>query len=187
MRSRWASLVNRVGVKIGYPDRAVQDRKLLFYQSEPLAHAAEVTGHPIVTLHVRSTASDGLFIVYLEDITVAGEVLYVTEGVLRVLHRLTRKEDPTYRLPDGVPYRTFTRADGRPLALGELAVLVFDLQPVSYLFRPGHSIRIAIAGADQDNFEFVPAASPPWIEILRDRSHPSHIALPIASTNPPIK
>jgi len=57
-------------------------------------------------------------------------------------------------------------------------MLSFDLLPVSYLFQQGHAIRIAIAGADADNFEIYPP-KPPGIEVLRTRKHPSHILLPV--------
>lgn len=56
--------------------------------------------------------------------------------------------------------------------------LTIDLQPVFYLFQRGHAIRLAIAGADRDNFEIYPA-QPPTIEVQRSQAYPSHILLPI--------
>jgi len=66
--SRWVSLVNVAGKKIGYPNRRLEDEKLLIYQTEALERAIEVTGHPIITLYIKSSDPDSLFFVYLEDV-----------------------------------------------------------------------------------------------------------------------
>jgi putative CocE/NonD family hydrolase len=174
-RSRWNSLM---GFRVDYPDRAKADEKLLVYESAPLTRDVEVTGHPVVTLYVRSTANDGVFIVYLEDVDEKGRVTYVTEGLLRGLHRKLSHQPPPYAMV--VPYRTFERADGRPLVPGEVAELMFDLLPTSYLFKRGHSIRVALAGADRDHFALIPSEEPPTWKVLRDAAHPSHVALPVA-------
>ena len=51
--------------------------------------------------------------------------------------------------------------------------------PPSYLFRPGTSIRLALAGADRDHFALIPSEGPPTWTVLRDAAHPSHVALPV--------
>ena len=135
-----------------------------------------MTGHPLVTLFVSSTASDGAFFVYLEDIGPDGEATYVTEGQLRAVHRRVSEEQPLYRL--AVPPRTFARKDALPLVPGEPAKLVFDLLPTSYLFRKDHAIRVAIAGADKDHFAPVPVDAAPSMRIYRGKRTPSHINLP---------
>jgi predicted acyl esterase len=83
-KNRWHT---QVGGQVFYPDRAEEDRKLLVYTSAPFDTDTEVTGYPIINLFVTSTASDGAFLVYLEDINDKGVVTYVTEGALRALHR----------------------------------------------------------------------------------------------------
>jgi putative CocE/NonD family hydrolase len=172
--SRWNSLM---GWPVSYPDRAEADEKLLVYESPPLTQDLEVTGHPIATLFVATTAEDGVFLVYLEDVDEEGGVTYVTEGVLRGVHRKLSPDRPLYA--SVVPYRTFERADGRPMVPGEVTELVFDLLPTSYLFERGHSIRIALAGADRDHFALIPREGPPTWTVLRDAAHPSHVALPV--------
>lgn len=174
-QSRWDSLM---GYDVAYADRAAADATLLTYDSPTLDRDVEVTGHPVVTLYVASSANDGAFLAYLEDVAPDGSVTYVTEGVLRALHRKLATTPAPYR--QVVPYRTLRRADGRPLRPGEVAELVFDLLPTSYLFRAGHSIRIALAGADADHFSPVPDGAPPTWEVSRSRAHPSHVMLPVA-------
>ena len=174
--SRWVSLVNPMHVPTRYPDRRKQDRKLLCYDTAPLQEPLEVTGHPIVTLCVSSTTDDGAFFVYLEDVGPDGTVTYITEGMLRAIHRKLSDEPPPYPTP--LPYRTFLRRDAMPLVPGQVAELVFDLYPTSYLFKEGHAIRVAIAGADKDHFAFVPE-QPPAIRMHRSPAAASRIDLPV--------
>src|SRR5215472_3763361 len=75
-------------------------------------------------------------------------------------------------------WHSFRRADARPLIPGEATEIKINLMPVSYLFRPGHRIRIALAGADKDHFDPLPGPSPEW-HILRDGAHPSRVRLPV--------
>jgi putative CocE/NonD family hydrolase len=175
-KTRWVSQVNVGQVRIEYPDRAEQDRRLLVYESAPLEKDVEVTGHPVVTLLVRPTTTDLQLFVYLEDVAPGGGVEYITEGVFRAVHRAISQEKPIYEIP--VPHHSYRREDAQPLVPGEVAEICFDLQPISHLFRAGHSIRLAIAGADRDNFALLPE-DPPEIEVLRSREHPSAVTLPV--------
>jgi len=174
--SRWVSLVNPLHTPTRYPDRRSEDKKLLYYQSAPLGEALEVTGHPVVTLYVSSTANDGAFFVYLEDVDPKGRVTYITEGMLRAIHRKLSDEPPPYPTP--VPFRTFLRKDAMPLEPEKTAELVFDLFPTSFLFKQGHAIRVSLAGADKDHFAFIPD-EPPTIRLHRCSSAASRIDLPV--------
>ncbi len=176
--SRWNTLINPRQVRIGYPDRTAADRRLLVYDSAPLEESLEVTGHPVVTLFASSTATDGQYFVYLEDVAPSGDVVYLTEGLLRAIHRRLSPEPPPY--PVLVPYRTFRRADAIPMVPGEVAELSFHLIPTSYLFRRGHAMRVAIAGADVDHFEPLPGLPALW-RIHRGGAHASRIVLPSRS------
>ena len=170
--ARWNTLV---GWPLDYPDRNAADEKLISFTSSALPLDLEVTGHPVVTLWVTSSATDGQFHVYLEDVDSAGRVRYVTEGQLRGIHRRLSPKKPPYALT--VPYRTFARADAQPLEPGTPAALVFDLQPVSMLFKRDHRIRVAIAGADRDHFAPFPV-DPPTLQIHYGAGMRSHISLP---------
>ena len=171
--TRWSTLLGGV---VLYEKEHARDSSLLYFTTSPLAEAVEVTGHPIVTLHLRSTATDGLFFVYLQDVDEKGRVWYVTEGMLRALHRKSSNDGSPYR--QVVPYRSFKRSNAMPLQPGEIATLTFDLLPTSYQFKKEHSIRIAIACADKDNFKIIPEQIP-TVEIYRDSVHASGIDLPV--------
>ena len=176
--SRWRTQV-AIGEAVIYPERTAADEKLLTYTSPALERSLEVTGHPLVTLFVSSTADDGTFYVYLEDVDEHGRVAYVTEGLLRAVHRRINDASPPYRQP--VPYRTFKRGDAQPLVRGEIAELTFDMLPTSYLFERGHRIRVAIAGADASHFTILPGG-PPTIHVHRSRLHGSRVELPVIDT-----
>jgi len=174
--NRWYT--NMTDGDVVYPDRAEEDKKLLSYTSDPLGQDATITGHPIITLYVTSTAEDGAFFVYLEDVDESGKVRYITEGQLRAICRKTSSHEPPYKIFG--PYRTFKRIDILPLVPNQVAELTFDLWATSVLIKKGHRIRIAVAGADKDNFARYPRnGTVPIISIERNKKFPSKIMLPM--------
>jgi putative CocE/NonD family hydrolase len=164
-----------------YTDWHGRDAAMLTYTSAPLDADMELTGHPIITLHLSADQGDAAVHVYLEDVTPDGTCRYVTEGMLRALHR-REATAPHYHQVVG-PYRSFARRDAQPLVPGEPAILRFSLLPTSWRFKAGHRLRIAIAGADKDNYAQVPHGRPPLISIRRGSARPSHIVLPLAAAD----
>lgn len=75
------------GSDVVYPDRVSADEKLLLYTSAPLESDLEITGSPVLSVEMSSTASDGAIHAYLEDVSPEGRVTYVDEGVFRVINR----------------------------------------------------------------------------------------------------
>ena len=174
--SRWNCLAVEVAVR--YPDRATQDKKLRVYESAPLRSDMEVTGHPVVTVYLSADTPDAQLFVYLEDVDENGRVSYVTEGMLRALHRKLSEDKPPYK--SEAPYRSFLKKDAQPLVAGQVTEMIFDLLPVSYLFKKRHRIRVAVSGADADHFRLLPG-DPPNLRIHRSRQHASRITLPVVS------
>jgi putative CocE/NonD family hydrolase len=176
--NRWFTN-NGGGGDVVYGDRRVMDERLHTYTSNPFDKDREITGHPIITLYVRSTHEDGLFIAYLEDVAPDGRVTYITEGELRGIMRRESDEPPLYKKMG--PHRSELRADAMPLVPGEVAELTFELWATSVLIREGHRLRVAIAGADGDTFARYPLdGGVPVITVERNTRYPSHIVLPIA-------
>lgn len=160
-----------------YTDWHGRDSRMLCYTSAPFAADRELTGHAVLTLYLAASEADAAIHAYLEDLAPDGTCRYVTEGMLRALHR---KESPPPSHHRGVaPWHSFTRADAAPLAPGEVALLRFALLPTSWRFAAGHRLRVAIAGADADNFGQVPHGRPPVLAIHRGATHPSAITLPV--------
>lgn len=174
--TRWTTSFG--GTDVHYPDRGEVDRQLLCYTSAPLEEDLEITGHPIVRLFASSTHEDGAFIVYLETLAPDGKVVYLTEGMLRAIHRKISQEPPPYETFG--PYHSYLSKDAMPLVPGEVAELAFKLFPTSVRIPAGHAIRVAIAGHDKDTFVRVPARGRPFINLHRSDPHLSRIELPVA-------
>ena len=161
-----------------YPDRADEDKKLLTYTGAPLESDLEITGTPVLTIEMSSTASDGALHAYLEDVSGQGRVTRVDEGVFRIINR---KEVDPKRLPYEPigPAHSFLRKDAEPLTPGKPAKIRFSLLPTSILLRKGHRIRVALAGADAAVFQRYPPEGIPTWTVRRERLMPSFIELPI--------
>jgi putative CocE/NonD family hydrolase len=157
-----------------FGDRAELDKKNLTYTTPPLQQDLEVTGHPVVHLFVSSTATDGAFFAYLEDIDENGVVNYISEGELKAS---LRKLEPRPWKPD-LPWHRSYAEDATPLTPGQAEEIVIDLEPTSNVFLKGHSLRVSIAGWD-NNFGGPQFDPPPTISMYRDSVRASYIELPI--------
>ena len=175
--NRWFTN-NGGGGDVVYGDRREMDTRLLTYTSQPFETDREITGHPVITLFVRSTHDDGLFIAYLEDVAPDGRVTYITEGQLRAIMRKVSEKPAPYRKIG--PHHSQLRADAMPLVPGDVAELTFELWATSVLIRKGHRLRIAIAGADKDTFAHYPLdGGTPAISLQRNARYPSRVSLPM--------
>jgi putative CocE/NonD family hydrolase len=157
-----------------FPSRRDRDRQLLTYTSPALPTDTEVTGHPTVTLHMTIDGADAGVFVYLEDVDPNGNVCYVTEGALRASRRAVG--DAPYET--AWPFFPGWRSELQTVR-GEAIELTFDLYPVSWLFRAGHAIRLAIAGADKDNFVLVPSGERPIFHLRTGGDRQSFVELPV--------
>ncbi|MEQ8767863.1 MAG: CocE/NonD family hydrolase [Planctomycetota bacterium] len=173
-RTRWD---NTVGGEFDYPDLASNDAKALTYTTPALGADLDVTGHPILHLWARSTATDGDFFVYLEEVDESGRSEYVTEGTLRASHR--KLSGPPYAAMSFLPFHRSCQEDLTPLVPGEPALLIFDLQPTSNVFDAGHRMRLTIAGADADNAHTPNLDPPPTVTILRGGEQASYLEVPV--------
>ncbi len=195
-----SSLANRwnIGRQDHVDIRNSKDLQCLTYTSEPIKMDAEVTGHPVVHLHVSSTSDYGDFFVYLEDVDENGDAYFVTDGMLRAgFAKLLPNEDI---LPPGagidvkpeLPWHGFKEVDyvDGILTGGNIVELTFDLIPTSWVFKKGHRVRISIACADWPTFRLHPKLSPandpadsgnivPKVTVYRDINHRSYIELPV--------
>lgn len=176
LTNRWHTPDGRT--KVVYRDRDDADYYMLTYTSPPLEADIEITGYPVVTLYLTSTHDDGAFFIYLEEVDPYGRVTYITEGLLRAIHRRISDEEPSHKL--FVPHHTYRREDAQPLVPGEVAQLKFGMLPTSVLIRKGHYLRISIAGHDKDSFSRIPAEGTPTISIQRNNRYPSCIDLPVS-------
>jgi putative CocE/NonD family hydrolase len=174
--TRWD---NAVGGGFDYSGIGENDKKGLTYTTEALAEDVEVTGHPVVHLWISSTASDGDFFAYLEEVDAEGVSHYVSEGALRASRRAVH--EPYYDNL-GLPFHRSHEEDVVELTPGEPTELVFDLQPTSNVFNAGNRIRITITCADRDNALTPELSPPPRVSVYRNSEQASHVDLPVIGT-----
>jgi putative CocE/NonD family hydrolase len=160
-----------LSVPVEYGDRRDEDRKLVVWDGDPLPQDTEITGNPVASLRVSSTASDGAFHVYLETVAPDGTVTYLNEGNLRGVHRKLGQGRPPYATFG--PWHSYSADDLAPLPVGEEVELVITLWPMSARVPAGHRLRVCVAGADDGIFRRIPdegavqlsIAATSWIDL----------------------
>lgn len=134
------------------------------------------------TLFLSSTHEDGAVFAYLEVLDEDGNIYYVTDGNLRLIHRKLSTETPPYKMLG--PYHTFKKKDSSPLVPGEVVEATFAFRPTSALIPKDYRLKLAIAGADKDTFKMYPLdGGKPVITICRNAVNTSIIDLPIKIRN----
>lgn len=155
-------------------ERNEMDDRMLVYTTRPMDSDLQITGTPLVRLKMSSTHPDGAVLVYLEDVDENGKSTYITEGGLRLVHRLEAiPADSTFNL------HSFNEEDMTPMIPGEVASVSFKMWPTSVLIKKGHSLRIAIAGADKSTFDRTPKRGTPTYTFERNSVQFSEIILPV--------
>ena len=160
-----------------YGDWNGREDAMLAFASAPFDKAVELTGHAIVHLRMSCSERDGGVFAYLSEVDRSNRSWYVTEGALRLMHRATAPCPASYRTT--WPFRTFHRADARPMEAGAFEWVRFALLPVSWRIAPGSRLRLAIAGADADHFAQVPHGRPPRFSIAVGSETGSFIEFPL--------
>ena len=161
-------------------NRTAMDAKMLTYTTDTLTQDMQITGTPVISLQLSSNLSQGLVLVYLEDVDENGQSRYITEGGLLLQHRkLVNNPD----FPQTEPFHSFFATDALPMPINQTEEITFQLLPTSVLIKAGHKIRIAIAGADNGTFARVPATGSPTWKISRNTTHMSYIDLPQICNN----
>lgn len=152
-------------------DRAEVERRsdVLVYTSSTLDDDLEVTGHLRATLYASSSAADTDFCASLVDVFPDGRTCLIQEGIVRARYRSSELVDT-------------------PLTPGEVVEYVVGLWSTSYLFAARHRVRLEVSssifGRYDRNFNTGRAARDATYvsarqDVYHDRTHPSHITLPV--------
>jgi len=156
--NRWTTttdLLNPVNCDMDHPSLSSQLR----FTSAPLVSDMEVTGIPTIEFWVSSSNPSADLFVSLQCVQENGVSCYVTEGCLRLMHRYYHNGQkdadsvtPCDHLPlDYLPVRSFNKCDSTQ-DVSKFQLAWVDMLPVSFLFRKGQRIRVAVYGADIVNF-----------------------------------
>ena len=175
-QTRWHT--NLGGGDVIYPDRRDENQKLLSFTSAPLSQDMEITGTPILDLYLTSSTDDGVVHAYLEAVDKDGTVIYLTEGILRLIHRKVSDAEPPYAQL-GV-YHSYLKSDAAPMPIGQPEKVALNLYATSVKIPAGYSIRVSLGGADSSLFAPIPADSTPEWQVHRSSAMPSKITLPMA-------
>lgn len=166
-------------------------RRVLTFTGEPLAQDLEIAGPVKLTLFLSSMAAETDVFAKLSDqypqanedrakgLNPLAEV--VTRGWLRASHR----EIDAAQSTDMVP--RYTHRNPEPLTPGVIYTLEISLEPMAYLFRKGHRIRLELVNGDS------PVSEALWPHYYRpdkigtDTIHhgadyPSALILPVADS-----
>jgi hypothetical protein len=113
-------------------DQREDDARSLAYDWDPLVDELEVLGHPHVRLRVTSPHPVAFLSARLCDVFPDGTSALVSRGVLNLTHR------------DG-------HTDPKPLDAGVSTSIELELEATSWIFEPGHRVRLSLAGSDWPN------------------------------------
>jgi putative CocE/NonD family hydrolase len=154
------------------------DAKGLTYTSAPVNANLRMTGIPVLHLWIASSATDGYFFAFLEEVDGQTNVShYITNGAIKASCGDISVKFPWTEL--GIPYHRCYDVDARPLTPYQPVELIFDFYPTSYIFRRGNRIRITVTGSLQSNFAGMREDPPPRISVYRDATRPSYLDLPL--------
>ena len=128
----------------------------------PLEGELEILGAPVLRARVASSAPVAYLSARLCDVHPDGTSQLVTRGLLNLTHRDSR-EQPS------------------PLEPGRAYDVTFELDVTSWVFEPGHGVRVDLAGTDWPNCW--PPPAPLTLMIEREGSQ---LVLPIVDGPPPI-
>nr|WP_245162135.1 CocE/NonD family hydrolase [Brevibacterium marinum] len=146
----------------------------LAFETPVLNTDLELTGHAIATLHLSSNQPDGTVFVYLTEVESDGTERYVTEGLLRLMHRF--ESDNPSTVETDWPYRSFKERDARPMIPDKQETVRLPLLPTAWSFSSGSTVRLSIAGADADHATQSPHGRPP--RLVLGINGPSTIEFP---------
>ena len=159
-----------------YPSWPAEDAHRASWTSLPLPEEMRLAGHGVVELTVESSEPDAAIFLYLLDVAPDGTVRYVTEGMLRALHRAEIEPPANQRAT--WPWHAATRAKAAPMPKGQPVEMRVVLLPVAWRFPAGHRLRVSLAGGDADHAMAIPYGRPPVLTV----DGVSRVVLPVMAT-----
>jgi hypothetical protein len=147
-------------------DQRLDETFSAVYTGPVLEEPLEILGHPTLTLYVESTAEIITYVTRLCDVAPDGTSALVSKGILNATHRDSHTA-PSFLTPH------------------EIYQLQIDLDATSWVFEPGHRIRLSISNADFPNTW--PSPKPATSVIHHGSLRPSRLMLPgLAETEHPL-
>jgi hypothetical protein len=160
--SAWISCAGRL--PWGQPaDGREDDARSLVYEWGPFEDEVEIMGHARLTVGVQSAPPVAFLSAKLADVFPDGTSSLVTRGLLNLAHARSSTEPEPFEAP---------------------AEFELELEATSWVFEPGHRIRLALAGTDWPNIWPPPSAEPIRIDRGSVRVRLPHVR---AGDAPPLR
>lgn len=153
----------------------------LSFETPPFAEDMRITGHPVVSLWISTSATDGDTFAYLEEVAPDGKSAIRAHGRLRASHRKLGTAPYDYL---GLPYHRSFRADYQPMEPGVPAELKFDLLPTSTIVRKGWKLRLVVTGADPRQRSFMKQSPAPTVTLHTGGDKQSYVDIPVVPMEP---
>ena len=150
---------------------------MLHFDSEPVAAPVGIAGHVLAHLKLASSQPDAALYVFLSEVEADGTVRYITDGMLRLLHRAEGLAPRDYQTC--WPYRTYDRADARLMTPGVAEQVTIALLPVAWTLSSGSRLRISFGGADAQHYPQVPHGRPPRLTFFTGGSDGTRVVIPV--------
>ncbi|HXF37312.1 MAG TPA: CocE/NonD family hydrolase [Actinomycetota bacterium] len=160
----WTAWISCAGhLPYGQPaDQRPDEAFSLSYDWGPIGEELEILGHPRLEVTLSSSAPIACLSAKLCDVFPDGASALVTRGLLNLTHRRSRERP-------------------EPLVPGRPERVVLELEATSWVFEPGHRIRLDLAGADWPN-----AWPPPGPGALTVDRGEAALVLPVLEGPPPV-
>ncbi|CAE6714018.1 CocE/NonD family hydrolase [Paraburkholderia nemoris] len=146
-----------------YPDWTERCASMLNFETPALSCTTPIAGHPLANLRMSIDQGDASIFVYLSEVSSDGRVHYITEGMLRAIHRETATAPDDYVTV--WPFRTYHRKDATSVDKGVVTEYSISLLPVAWTLGEGSRLRLSIAGADDGHFVAMPYGRPPMFDV----------------------
>ncbi len=167
-----------------YPEHRETDLPGTTFSLKHFQKPFELAGHSIVDLRISSAAKDAVVFAYLEKVKADGQVLYLTEGVLRASHRQLSKASYDN---NNLPYHPHTTGEFSELTQTEPVRLKFDLLPIAVRFEKGEYLRLRLTNGDKDNFRPIDQTGNPAFMVHSSAQRPSTLLIQEAACLPAIQ
>lgn len=159
-----------------YDQSSIEHRKdILVYTSARLTQEVEVTGPVTAKLYIATSANDTDFTVKLVDVYPDGRAMGVCDGIQRLRYRL------------GLEKPVFVRRNS-------VYQITVDAGVTSYVFLPGHAIRVEVSSSNFPRFDRnLNTTRPVGLEwkyikakqtVFHRQDYPSAVILPLIPLNP---
>jgi len=151
------------------------------FETQPFAQDVRITGHPVVSLWVSTTAADGDTFAYLEEVAPDGKSALRSHGRLRASHRKLGTAPYNYL---GLPWHRSFREDYQPMVPGVPAELTFDLLPTSTIVKNGWKLRLVVTGADPRQRTHLDLSPAPTVTLHTGGDKASYVDIPVVPIEP---